>query len=158
MQIIVRASVMFFFLWLVMRLMGRKELAELSAFELILLVVMGDLIQQGVTQQDNSITGAVTAVSTFVLWVLLFSYTSFKNKRVRDLFEGVPVILVKDGKPLQKMLQYERLTLDEVKDAARDQGIADLRQVALGVLESDGKFSFIRDDDKRPRQAQEVRA
>jgi uncharacterized membrane protein YcaP (DUF421 family) len=158
MQIIVRASVMFFFLWLVMRAMGRKELAELSAFELILLVVIGDLIQQGVTQQDNSITGAVTAVSTFVLWILLFSYSSFKNKRVRDLFEGVPVILVKEGKPLQKMLQYERLTLDEVKDAAREQGIADLRQVALGVLESDGKFSFIRYEDQRPRQDQEVRA
>ena len=158
MQIIVRASVMFMFLWLVMRVMGRKELAELSAFELILLVVIGDLIQQGVTQQDNSITGAVTAVSTFVLWILLFSYTSFKNKRVRDLFEGVPVILVKEGEPLHKMLQYERLTLDEVKDAAREQGIADLRQVALGVLESDGKFSFIRYEDERPRQDQEVRA
>ena len=103
MQIIVRASVMFIFLWVVMRAMGRKELAELSAFELILLVVIGDLVQQGVTQQDNSITGAVTAVSTFVLWILLFSYTSFKNRRVRDLFEGLPVILVKEGKPLQKM-------------------------------------------------------
>src|SRR5712691_1409757 len=158
MQIIVRASAMFFFLWVVMRAMGRKELAELSAFELILLVVIGDLVQQGVTQQDNSITGAVTAVSTFVLWILLFSYTSFKNRRVRDLFEGLPVILVKEGKPLQKMLQYERLTLDEVKGAAREQGIADLRQVALGVLESDGKFSFIRYDDERPRQDQEVRA
>ena len=158
MQIIVRASVMFIFLWVVMRAMGRKELAELSAFELILLVVIGDLVQQGVTQQDNSITGAVTAVSTFVLWILLFSYTSFKNRRVRDLFEGLPVLLVKEGKPLQKMLQYERLTLDEVKGAAREQGIADLGQVALGVLESDGKFSFIRYDDERPRQDQEVRA
>ena len=158
MQIIVRASVMFIFLWVVMRAMGRKELAELSAFELILLVVIGDLVQQGVTQQDNSITGAVTAVSTFVLWILLFSYTSFKNRRVRDLFEGLPVILVKEGKPLQKMLQYERLTLDEVKGAAREQGIADLGQVALGVLESDGKFSFIRYDDERSRQDQEVRA
>ena len=158
MQIIGRASVMFIFLWVVMRAMGRKELAELSAFELILLVVIGDLVQQGVTQQDNSIAGAVTAVSTFVLWILLFSYTSFKNRRVRDLFEGLPVILVKEGKPLQKMLQYERLTLDEVKGAAREQGIADLGQVALGVLESDGKFSFIRYDDERPRQDQEVRA
>src|SRR5256885_11861368 len=84
MQIIVRASIMFLFLWAVMRIMGRKELAEISPFELVLLVVMGDLIQQGVTQQDNSLVGATAAVSTFVLWILLFSYLSFRSKRLRS--------------------------------------------------------------------------
>src|SRR5207247_208805 len=90
MQIVVRASIMFVFLFVVMRTMGRKELAQLSAFELILVIVMGDLIQQGVTQQDNSLTGAITAISTFVVWMLAFSYLSFKNKRARQLIEGRP--------------------------------------------------------------------
>ena len=156
MQIIVRASVMFLFLWGALRVMGRKELAQLSAFELVLLVVMGDLIQQGVTQQDNSVTAAVLAVSTFILWMLAFSYGSYRSKKVQNLFEGQPVILVRDGRVLQKMLEYERLTVDELKDAAREQGIADLRQVSLGVIESDGKFSFVRFDDRRPSQEQEI--
>lgn len=158
MQMVIRATVMFLFLWLVMRVMGRKELAEMSAFDLVLLIVMGDLIQQGVTQQDNSITGAVTAVSTFVLWILAMSYTSFKNKKARNVLEGQPVIVVREGKPLPKMLRYERLTLDEVKDAAREQGIGDLRQVSIGVLETDGSFSFVRYDDERrpPKKELEV--
>ena len=139
MQIIVRASVMFLFLWGALRVMGRKELAQLSAFELVLLVVMGDLIQQGVTQQDNSVTAAVLAVSTFILWMLAFSYGSYRSKKVQNLFEGQPVILVRDGRVLQKMLEYERLTVDELKDAAREQGIADLRQFFEADRESQRK-------------------
>ena len=150
MQIIVRASVMFVFLFIVMRSMGRKELAELSAFELILIIVMGDLIQQGVTQQDNSLTGAITAISTFVVWMLALSYLSFKNKRLRTIIDGRPVIIVRDGEPQANMLKYERLSLGEVEDAAREQGIADLHDVKVGVLESDGSFSFIRDGGHAP--------
>lgn len=156
MQIIVRASVMFLFLWITMRAMGRKELAELSPAELVLLVVLGDLIQQGVTQSDTSLTGAILAVTTFVLWMLLFSYISFKSSRAQNLIEGQAVILIREGKVQRKMLEYERLTIDELNDSAREQGIADLRQVWLGVLESDGKFSFIRYDDARPPVQQEI--
>src|SRR5205807_7417904 len=157
MQIIVRASIMFLLLWVVMRIMGRKELAEISPFELVLLVVMGDLIQQGVTQQDNSLVGATAAVSTFVLWILLFSYLSFRSKRLGKLLQGQPVILVSQGEILSGMLRYERLTVDDVKDAAREQGIADIAQVALRVLEPDGKISFVRFAERRSHAAPEHR-
>lgn len=152
MQIVVRASVMFIFIFVVMRVMGRKELAELSAFELILIIVMGDLIQQGVTQQDNSLTAAITAISTFVLWMLALSYISFKSKRARRLLEGRPVLIIKEGRLLDKMIAYERMTPDEIEDAARQQGIGDLTQIRVGILESDGSFSFIRYDDERPHE------
>ena len=158
MQIVARASVMFVFLFIVMRTMGRKELAEMSAFELILIIVMGDLIQQGVTEQDNSLTGAITAISTFVVWMLALSYLSFKNKRARTIIEGRPVIIVRDGQPQANMLKFERLSLDDVEDAAREQGIADLRDVRVGVLESDGSFSFIRDDGRAPTKQPEKKA
>src|SRR5690348_2635194 len=143
---------MFLFLWFCMQAMGRKELAQISPFELVLLIVMGDLVQQGVTQQDSSVVGAMLAVSTFVVCILAISYATYRFKRVSELVEGRPVILVRDGKPLQKMLDYERLTLDDLKDAAREQGIDDLRDVRVGLIESDGKFSFIRVDESRPRQ------
>jgi uncharacterized membrane protein YcaP (DUF421 family) len=149
MQIVVRATVMFLFLWIALRAMGRKELAGMSAFELIILVILGDLVQQSVTSQDNSIAGAIIAVSTIILWMLLFSYSSFRFGRAQKLLEGEPVILIRNGRVQRKMLEYERLTEDELKDEARGQGIADLTQVELGILESDGAFSFIRYDEAR---------
>jgi uncharacterized membrane protein YcaP (DUF421 family) len=155
MQIVVRAAVMFVFIWIVMRAMGRKELSEMSPFDLIIMVVMGDLIQQGVTQNDTSLTGAITAVSTFVVLMIVLSYVSYRSGRARTLLEGVPAVVVRNGEPVDEVLKYERLTLDEVKGAAREQGIADLRQVSLGLIEADGKFSFIRFDDERPNEQPE---
>lgn len=158
MQIIVRAFVMFVFLWFCMQVMGRKELAQISPFELVLLVVMGDLVQQGVTQQDSSVVGAMLAVGTFVASILALSYVTFRFKRTRDVIEGRPVVLVRDGRPLPRSISYERLTLDDVKDAAREQGIADLRDVRIGLLESDGKFSFIKFDESRPHEDEKTEA
>ena len=105
---------------------------------------MGDLIQQGVTQNDMSVTGAMLAVGTFAVLVVALSWISFKSKRLRPVVEGVPVIVIRNGKPLPKVLSMERLTEDDVKDAAREQGIGDLGEVAVGVLEPDGKYSFIK--------------
>jgi uncharacterized membrane protein YcaP (DUF421 family) len=147
MQIIVRALVLFLFVWFVTRAMGRKELSELSSFELILLIAVGDLIQQGVTGDDRSLVGAMLAVTTFALLTVSLSYLQFRFKRLRPTLEGTPVIVVLHGEPQTEMIEIERLTVDDVLDAARQQGIADLAQVRVGVLESDGKFSFLREDD-----------
>jgi uncharacterized membrane protein YcaP (DUF421 family) len=144
MEIILRATAVYFFLWAVARGAGKRELAELSAFELILLVTMGDLIQQSVTQEDMSVTGAFLAVGTLAFWILVFAYLSFRFGRVRRGVEGTPVIVVRHGQPLKDVLRVERVTLDEVKEEARNQGIADLDDVAIGVLESDGRFSFLK--------------
>src|SRR3954467_7838587 len=99
MQIIVRAMVLFLFVWFVTRAMGRKELAELSAFELILIVAVGDLIQQGVTGDDRSVVGAMLAVATFGLLTVAFSCASFRWKRVAHITQGDPVVVVDEGKP-----------------------------------------------------------
>jgi uncharacterized membrane protein YcaP (DUF421 family) len=144
MQIVLRAAVLFFFLWVVTRALGRRELSELSTFELILMVVLGDLIQQGVTGNDFSVTGAMLAAGTFMGLVGAFSYVSYRFSKAQEVLQGIPVVIVRDGKPLGNVLEYERLTLDDVKDAAREQGIGDLNEVVVGVLEADGKFSFLK--------------
>ncbi|MGH9264595.1 MAG: DUF421 domain-containing protein [Acidimicrobiales bacterium] len=144
MEIIVRATVIYFFLWAVTRGVGKRELSEMTAFELILLVTMGDLIQQGATQEDMSLTGAVLAVGTLALWILVFAYLTWRFKGAQTALEGVPVIVVRDGRPLDDVLKIERLTLDEVREEARNQGITDLADVDLAVLEPDGKFSFMK--------------
>jgi uncharacterized membrane protein YcaP (DUF421 family) len=150
MQIVVRAAVLYLFIWLVTRGMGRKELSEMSAFELILFVVFGDLIQQGVTGDDRSITGAALAVTTFALLTVLFSYVAFKSKSAQRMLQGVAVVIVRDGRVLEDVLALERLRVADVEDAAREQGIGDLADVELGALEADGRFSFLRYSAERP--------
>lgn len=144
MEIVARASIMFVFLWLLTRSMGKRELAEMTAFELLLLVTVGDLIQQGVTQEDFSVTGGLLAVSTVALWIVLGSWASFRWKRVREMAEGVPVVVVRNGKPLKELLRIERVTMDELLESARQQGISDLADVEIGILEPDGRFAFIK--------------
>lgn len=149
MQIILRALVLFFFVWFVTRAMGRKELSELSSFELILLIAVGDLIQQGVTGDDRSVVGAMLAVTTFALLTVLLSYLQFRFKKLRPKLEGTPTIVIVHGEPQTESIETERLTLDDVIEAAREQGIPDLAEIRIGVLEPDGKFSFLRENDVR---------
>ena len=158
MELVLRATVIYFFLWAVTRGIGKRELSEMTAFELILLVVMGDLIQQGVTQEDMSVTGAILAVSTLAFWIIVFAYLTYKFKRVRPALEGVPVVVVRDGEPLLAAMAVERVTLEELKEEARDQGLDDLASVRFGVLEPDGKFSFIKADSEQHQEQEKHEA
>src|SRR5262245_697144 len=143
MDVVFRAAVVFVFVWLVMRALGKRELGELTAFELVLLFIVGDLVQQSITQHDTSITAAVLAVRTITVLILAQSYVAFRWKRSRRVLDGVPVVVVHDGRPLDPVLRRERMTKDDLKEAAREQGIADLDDVRIAILENSGKVSFI---------------
>jgi uncharacterized membrane protein YcaP (DUF421 family) len=146
MEIFFRSLFIFFFLWGVTRAVGRSSLGELSTFQLILYVTMGDLVQQAVTQQDYSVTAAVIAVSTFALLTVGIGYIGWRWRRSRPLLHGVPVLVVRDGEPLVAVMRHERMTLDELYAQAREQGIAKLGEVRYAVLETDGKISFFSKD------------
>ena len=143
MDIVIRAVFAFLFLAIVTRVIGRRELSSLEPFDLILLIVLGDLIQQGVTQSDYSFTGLVLAGGTFSLLTVAVSYLVFRFRRVRPLFESEPLILVEDGKVIDRNLRRERLTPQELAAEARQQQIASLSDVRWAVLETSGKISFI---------------
>ena len=146
MEIVLRATAVYFFVYILLRVMGKRELGELSAFELVLLVMIGDLVQQAVTQEDFSVTGAVLAVGTIAFWVLLSSYLSFRFKKAQSVLESLPVLVVRDGSIQREALKAERVSIEELANAARMQGIADLGTVAYAVLESDGSLSFVQKD------------
>jgi uncharacterized membrane protein YcaP (DUF421 family) len=150
MDIVYRAAVIYFFLWFVTRIIGKRELGSMSAFELIVLVTMGDLIQQGTTQEDFSVTGAMLAVGTFASLMILFSWLSFRFRRTRAVIEGMPVVVVSHGEMRKDVMSYERVDRDELFEALREQGIDDLAKVRFGVLEPDGKFSFFTEEDHEP--------
>jgi uncharacterized membrane protein YcaP (DUF421 family) len=143
MDIVFRAIALYAFVVFVMRVIGRRELSSLSAIDLVMLIVLGDAIQQGLTQDDYSVTGAVIAVSTIAAVQVGSSYLSFRSKRARRILEGEPIVIVQDGKLIERNMKRERLTEDEVAEEMRAQQIASVGEVAWGILESDGTMSFI---------------
>ena len=144
MDIVLRAGVAYVFIIFLLRIIGRRELSTLAPSDLVLLVVMGDLVQNGVTQSDQSVTGVFLALSTFALLTVAVSVMSYKSRRVQMLVEGAPLILVQDGKPVAENLRSERLNIDDVAEEARAQGIERLEQVKWCVLETSGSMSFIK--------------
>jgi uncharacterized membrane protein YcaP (DUF421 family) len=143
MDVVARALIAFCFIFLLTRLIGRRELSSLQPFDLILLIVIGDLIQQGVTQNDLSITGLILTVGVFGLLTLAASYLGFRFDRIRPLLEPEPLILVEDGNVIERNLKKERMTQEELAAEARLQQIDSLEKVKWAVLESGGQISFI---------------
>jgi uncharacterized membrane protein YcaP (DUF421 family) len=144
MDIVLRGIVVFFALYVLMRIIGRRELSNLEPFDLILLVILGDAVQQGLTQDDYSLTGALLAIGTIAALQVGVSFLNFRFPRLRPVLNGEPIIVVQDGKPIPRNLKRERLTYEDLAESARMQGIGSLDEVAWAVLETSGTISFIK--------------
>ena len=143
MDLVARAALAFLLVFFLTRVIGRRELSSLEPLDLILLVVLGDLIQQGVTQDDYSFTGLALVAVTFSLMQVLASYLNFRFPFLRSALDGEPIVLVEDGKLLDQNLKRERLTEDDVVEEARQQQIASLEDVQWAIFETNGQISFI---------------
>ena len=143
MDIVIRAAFIFFFILLLTRVVGRRELSSMEPFDLILLVVIGDLVQQGVTQNDFSVVGAVLAITTMGMLTVLVSWVGWRWRVLRPVLEGEPIILLQDGDPIKRNLDRNRITVDELLAAAREQQVDDLDDVRWAVLETSGRISII---------------
>jgi uncharacterized membrane protein YcaP (DUF421 family) len=145
MDIVLRAAFGFAFLFFVTRIVGRRELSTMEPFDLILLVVLGDLTQQGITQSDYSVTGLMLAIGTMAVMTVLASYLSFRFRRLRPILDGEPIVLVQDGKPLLRNLHRERITTDELAASARIQAqVGSFDEIEWAILETNGQISFIK--------------
>ena len=143
MDIVIRAVVAFLFVFTLTRLIGRRELSSLQPFDLMLLIVIGDLIQQGITQNDLSVTGLILTVGVFGGMTLAASYLGFRFRSLRPILEPEPLILIEDGRVIERNLKKERMTPEELAAEARIQQIDSLDKVKWAVLESGGQISFI---------------
>src|ERR1700760_647381 len=144
MDIVGRAILVFCFPIVLTRLSGRRELSSLQPFDLILLIILGDAVQQGLTQDDYSLTGTFLAIGTIAVLQVLVSWIGYRFPRVRPVLEGTPIVIVQDGEVIERNLKRERLDVDEIREEARQQGIAHLSDVKWAVLETSGKISFIK--------------
>jgi uncharacterized membrane protein YcaP (DUF421 family) len=143
MDLVLRTIYVFFLILVVTRAVGRRELSSMEPFDLILLVVIGDLVQQGVTQSDNSLTGTTTVIVTMAALVVFTAWLSFRFGRLRPVLEGKPTLLIADGELLERNLRRQRMTIDELHAEARQQSIGSLEEIRYAVLESNGRISFI---------------
>ena len=143
MDVVIRATVAFLFVLFLTRVVGRRELSSLEPFDLIMLVMLGDLVQQGVTQNDFSVTGLVLAGGTIALLTVVVSWASFRFRVLRPALDGYPVILVQDGKTIDRNLSRNRITNEEIAAAARMQQVDKIEDIRWAVLETSGQISII---------------
>lgn len=145
MDLVLRTTFVFGLILLITRAVGRRELSSLQPFDLILLVVIGDLVQQGVTQSDYSLTGATMVLVTMAVLTVATAWLSFRFRALRPLLEGEPLILIADGQVLERNLRRQRMTVDELRAEARLSQISSLDDVRYAVLETNGKLSLLTD-------------
>jgi len=144
MDIVLRAIVVFCFLLVLTRIIGRRELSSLQPFDLILIIILGDAVQQGLTQDDYSLTGSFLAIGTIAVLQVLVSWIGFRFPGARPVLEGTPIVFVENGDVIERNAKRERLSVDEIREAARLQGIGQLSDVRWAVLETNGQISFIK--------------
>ena len=148
MDIVLRASAIFLMLFVLLRVFGKRQLGQMTPFEFVALVVVGDFVQQAITHNDFSITAAGLAVTTFGFWSLVLGWVSYRSDTMRRLLEGQPRILIQDGKLLETVLERDKITQAEVLSEMRLAGIAQLDEVQWGILEPSGKISFLKRGDQ----------
>jgi uncharacterized membrane protein YcaP (DUF421 family) len=147
MDVVLRAVIIYVVVFGFTRVLGRRELSTLQPFDLILLIVIGDLIQSGVTQNDLSVTGVIMVLCTIGILQVLTSYLGFRFRRIRPILQGEPIVLVENGKLIERNMRRERLTLDDLAEKARLSEIASIDDIRWAVLETNGDISFIKQPD-----------
>lgn len=159
MDIVLRATAMFAIVFLLIRLLGKRELGQMTPFEVVTLVVIGDLIQQGVTHNDFSISGAMLAIFTFAFWTVVLGWLSYGFPGLRKFLEDEPRIIIRHGDLLKDNMRRNRLTTEELESEMRLAGIAMMRDVEWAILEPNGKISFIgKESERSTRQSDDTTA
>jgi len=139
---VVRTLLVYFFLILMLRLFGKRELAQLNPFDLIVLLMLSNTVQNAIIGEDNSVLGGLIGATTLLFANYVVVRIMFHYPRLDKLLGGSPTVLIEDGKPNATALEQELLTVRELRLAANRQGIDDLREISRGALQPNGTFSF----------------
>ena len=155
-EIVLRTAIVYFFLVLILRVTGKREVGQMSILELIVILVISDAVQNSMVGENTSLWGGLVAVVTLFVADKLLKFATRRSKRLQKAVEGEPRLLVRDGRVLPKALREEGVEVDDVRAAARGVGVARLEVVRLAVLETDGSISIIPMDG--PAQQESERA
>jgi uncharacterized membrane protein YcaP (DUF421 family) len=145
-QIVGRSVVVYLFIVIAIRIAGKKELAQLSVIDLVFILLISNSVQNAMVGPDNSLLGGIIAAASLFLVNIILKFVTYKFKKANKLLEGEPVILIHDGKIIQKNLDKEKIQLDELEASVREHGVDKIKEVNLAVLEIDGNISIISDN------------
>lgn len=149
-QIALRTGVIYLVVLIGVRLSGKREVGQMTPFDLTLLLLLSNSVQNAMTGPDTSLIGGVVAASTLLLLNYLVGTLSGVNRRFRRVVQGEPSLLVHDGKVIEPHMAREHVSMDELQRALREHGIAQCCDVALAVLEVDGSISCLKYDEIKP--------
>jgi uncharacterized membrane protein YcaP (DUF421 family) len=149
-QIVLRTGVIYLLVLIGVRLSGKREVGQMTPFDLTLLLLLSNSVQNAMTGPDTSLAGGAVAAGTLLVLNYLLANVSGMNRRFRKLVEGQPSLLVHDGQPILSHMQKENVSMDELHRALREHGINSCDQVALAVLEVDGSISCLKYDEIKP--------
>jgi uncharacterized membrane protein YcaP (DUF421 family) len=144
MEIIIRVAIVYVALTLAMRVLGKRELSQLSPFEFVTLLLIAEVVSPALTAGDESLVGAFVGTAFLLCLAFLHSLFSYTSKRFRGVAEAPPSLLVRHGQILEDALHRERVRPDEIYSEMHKAGIEDISQVKWGFLEPDGNMSFVR--------------
>jgi uncharacterized membrane protein YcaP (DUF421 family) len=144
MESVIRAAVVYLFLLLVLRLTGKRTLAQITTFDLVLLLIMSEATQDALIDDDRSMINSALVITTLMGLNILMSWLKLRSKAIDRVLDDIPLLIVADGKPLQDRMDKERVDEDDILDAAREtQGIERMDQIRHAILERNGKISII---------------
>jgi uncharacterized membrane protein YcaP (DUF421 family) len=146
-QIVLRTGVIYLLVLIGVRLSGKREVGQMTPFDLTLLLLLSNSVQNAMTGPDTSLLGGAVAAGTLLILNYLVGNLSGGSRRFRRLVEGQPTLLIHDGKIIEAHLAREHVSIDELHRALREHGINSCDQVALAVLEVDGSISCLKYDE-----------
>jgi uncharacterized membrane protein YcaP (DUF421 family) len=149
-QIVLRTGVIYLLVLIGVRLSGKREVGQMTPFDLTLLLLLSNSVQNAMTGPDTSLLGGAVAAATLLIMNYVVANVSGGNRRLRRLIQGEPSLLIHDGKPIESHMEREHVSMDELHRALREHGINSLDQVALAVLEVDGSISCLKYDEIEP--------
>ncbi|HKV77996.1 MAG TPA: YetF domain-containing protein [Candidatus Sulfotelmatobacter sp.] len=149
-QIVLRTGIIYLLVLIGVRLSGKREVGQMTPFDLTLLLLLSNSVQNAMTGPDTSLAGGAVAAGTLLVLNYGVAAVSGSNRRLRRLIEGEPSLLVHDGKIIESHMARERVSMDELHRALREHGINSCDQVALAVLEVDGSISCLKYDEIKP--------
>ena len=143
-ELVLRGVVVYAFLLVLLRLTGKRQVGQLAPFDLVLLLVLSNAVQNSMNGGDNSITGGLITATTLVGLNWLVGWATFRSKRLEELIEGRPIILVHDGRIDHKALRSVQMTIHELKAALRAEGCAGEEEIRFAVLENNGHVTVVK--------------
>ena len=146
-NIAARTTVIYLLVLAGVRLSGKREVGQMTPFDLTLLLLLSNSVQNAMTGPDTSLVGGMVAATVLLVLNYLIANVSGANRRFRKFIQGQPSMLIHDGQVIESHMAKEHVSMDELERAMREHGIADYHQVAIGVLEVDGSMSFLKYDD-----------